>query len=83
MSARVTDDYALRQRLAMRRLEEALQCQQREREETTFYLQCMFCRYLARGNRSKIIHHLYMVGHCSSDTVIGSECDAENSRSTT
>jgi len=62
MSARVSDDYALRQRLAMRRLEEALQCQQREREETTFHLQCMFCRYLARGNRSKIIHHLYMVG---------------------
>lgn len=63
MSERLAEDYSLRQRLAMRRLEEALACQQREREETTFSMQCIFCRYVARGNRSKIIHHLYMIHH--------------------
>lgn len=59
----IPEDYSLRQRLAMRRLEEALSCQQREREDKTFQLQCIFCRYTARGNRSKIIHHLYMIHH--------------------
>lgn len=63
MSENVAEDRSLRQRLAMRRLEEALQCQQREREDTSFQLQCIFCRYNARGNRSKIIHHLYMIHH--------------------
>ena len=24
---------------------------------------CIFCRYTAKGNRSKIIHHLYMIHH--------------------
>jgi hypothetical protein len=33
MSDSLSEDFALRQRLAMRRLEEALACQQREREE--------------------------------------------------
>lgn len=63
MSENVTEDRQIRQRLAMRRLEEALSCQQREREDTSFQLQCIFCRYNARGNRSKIIHHLYMIHH--------------------
>jgi hypothetical protein len=63
MSERIPEDYSLRQRLAMRRLEEALACQQREREETNFAMPCIFCRYVARGNRSKIIHHLYMIHH--------------------
>ncbi|CAB3397731.1 unnamed protein product [Caenorhabditis bovis] len=63
MSENVAEDRTLRQRLAMRRLEEALSCQQREREDTSFQLQCIFCRYNARGNRSKIIHHLYMIHH--------------------
>uniref|UniRef100_A0A914VV17 C2H2-type domain-containing protein n=1 Tax=Plectus sambesii TaxID=2011161 RepID=A0A914VV17_9BILA len=63
MSEQLPEDYSLRQRLAMRRLEEALACQQREREESTFSQQCLFCRYTARGNRSKIIHHLYMIHH--------------------
>jgi len=63
MSEVLPEDYSLRQRLAMRRLEEALSCQQREREDATFQLQCIFCRYTARGNRSKIIHHLYMIHH--------------------
>ncbi|KAI6213362.1 C2H2-type domain-containing protein [Aphelenchoides besseyi] len=61
MSERVSEDYALRQRLAMRRLEEALACQQREREDSSFSLPCIFCRYVARGNRSKIIHHLFCI----------------------
>ncbi|VDN01388.1 unnamed protein product [Thelazia callipaeda] len=63
MSEIVPEDYALRQKLAMRRLEEALACQQREREDTNFVQQCIFCRYTARGNRSKIVHHLYMIHH--------------------
>lgn len=63
MSDRISEDFQLRQRLAMRRLEEALSCQQREREESSFSLPCIFCRYVARGNRSKIIHHLYMIHH--------------------
>lgn len=63
MSEALPEDYSVRQRLAMRRLEEALSCQQREREDTNFQQQCIFCRYTARGNRSKIIHHLYMIHH--------------------
>ncbi|CAI4222738.1 unnamed protein product [Auanema sp. JU1783] len=63
MSEALPEDYSLRQRLAMRRLEEALSCQQRERDDKSFQLQCIFCRYTARGNRSKIIHHLYMIHH--------------------
>ncbi|VDM06758.1 unnamed protein product [Wuchereria bancrofti] len=63
MGENLPEDYALRQKLAMRRLEEALACQQREREDTNFIQQCIFCRYTARGNRSKIIHHLYMIHH--------------------
>ncbi|VDM72905.1 unnamed protein product [Strongylus vulgaris] len=63
MSELLPEDYSLRQRLAMRRLEEALSCQQREREDNNFQQQCIFCRYTARGNRSKIIHHLYMIHH--------------------
>ncbi|KHJ84941.1 zinc finger, C2H2 type [Oesophagostomum dentatum] len=63
MSEMLPEDYSLRQRLAMRRLEEALSCQQRERDDANFQQQCIFCRYTARGNRSKIIHHLYMIHH--------------------
>ncbi|GMT11347.1 hypothetical protein PFISCL1PPCAC_2644 [Pristionchus fissidentatus] len=63
MSAALQEDFQVRQRLAMRRLEEALLCQQREREDANFTQQCIFCRYTARGNRSKIIHHLYMIHH--------------------
>ncbi|VDK80676.1 unnamed protein product [Litomosoides sigmodontis] len=63
MGENLPEDYALRQNLAMRRLEETLACQQREREDTNFIQQCIFCRYTARGNRSKIIHHLYMIHH--------------------
>lgn len=63
MSEKLPEDYSLRQRLAMRRLEEALSCQQRERDDTNFSQQCIFCRYTAKGNRSKIIHHLYMIHH--------------------
>jgi hypothetical protein len=63
MSERIPEDYSCRQRLAMRRLEEALACQQREREDISFSMQCIFCRYVARGNRAKLIHHLYMIHH--------------------
>uniref|UniRef100_A0A0K0EQQ0 C2H2-type domain-containing protein n=1 Tax=Strongyloides stercoralis TaxID=6248 RepID=A0A0K0EQQ0_STRER len=61
MTETLQEDYSLRQRLAMRRLEEALDCQQRERLDKNFEMNCIFCRYKAVGNRSKIIHHLYMI----------------------
>lgn len=60
---KVKEDRDLRERLALRRLEEVLACQQRERGDFTFQAQCLFCRYRARGNRSKMIHHLYMIHH--------------------
>ncbi|CAJ0954567.1 unnamed protein product, partial [Mesorhabditis belari] len=63
MSEKLPEDYLLRQHLAMRHLDEALSCQQREREDTNFTQKCMYCRYTAKGNRSKIIHHLYMIHH--------------------
>lgn len=63
ISEKVSEDRQLRERLALRRLEEVLQCQQREREDTFFSQPCLFCRYTARGNRSKLIHHLYMIHH--------------------
>ncbi|KAK0418962.1 hypothetical protein QR680_013875 [Steinernema hermaphroditum] len=63
MSEKLEEDNQLRQHLAMRRLEEALACQQREREDVDFKMQCIFCRYTARDNRSKLIHHLYMIHH--------------------
>uniref|UniRef100_A0AC35TKC8 C2H2-type domain-containing protein n=1 Tax=Rhabditophanes sp. KR3021 TaxID=114890 RepID=A0AC35TKC8_9BILA len=61
MTETLPEDYQVRQRLAMRRLEEALDCQQRERIDRSFEMNCIFCRYKASGNRSKIIHHLYMI----------------------
>ncbi|VDN21037.1 unnamed protein product [Gongylonema pulchrum] len=75
MSERLQEDYGLRQKLAMRRLEEVLACQQREREETNFQQQCIFCKHMSVGNRSKIIHHLYMIHHLNlgSPDNLGSE----------
>lgn len=63
MSERVAEDAKLRERLALRRLEEVLQCQQRERLDKSFNRQCLFCRYRVKGNRSKLIHHLYTIHH--------------------
>ncbi|KRY87627.1 Zinc finger protein [Trichinella pseudospiralis] len=61
MSPSVAEDRQLREKLALRRLEEVLQCQQRERVDTTFCRQCLFCRYTVHGNRSQLIHHLYLI----------------------
>jgi len=44
MSEVVPEDRQIRERLALRRLEEVLQCQQREREDRSFRRQCLFCR---------------------------------------
>lgn len=51
MSEKLPEDRQIRERLAMRRLEEVLSCQQREREDRLFARQCLFCRYQAKGNR--------------------------------
>ncbi|KRX21585.1 Zinc finger protein, partial [Trichinella nelsoni] len=61
MSPSVGEDRQLREKLALRRLEEVLQCQQRERIDSTFCRQCLFCRYTVHGNRSQLIHHLYLI----------------------
>jgi hypothetical protein len=63
MSEKVAEDMKLRERLALRRLEEVLSCQQREREDRTFNRACLFCRYRVKGNRAKLIHHLFTIHH--------------------
>jgi len=63
MSEKVPEDRQIRERLALRRLEEVLSCQQREREDRTFNRQCLFCRYRTKGNRAKLVHHLYTIHH--------------------
>lgn len=63
MSEKLPEDRQIRERLALRRLEEVLSCQQREREDRTFNRQCLFCRYRTKGNRAKLVHHLYTIHH--------------------
>ncbi|VDP52159.1 unnamed protein product, partial [Soboliphyme baturini] len=61
MSPKLQEDLQIRERLALRRLEEVLSCQQRERLDRSFDRVCLFCRYRVKGNRSKLIHHLYLI----------------------
>uniref|UniRef100_A0A915PQN3 C2H2-type domain-containing protein n=1 Tax=Setaria digitata TaxID=48799 RepID=A0A915PQN3_9BILA len=86
MGENLPEDYALRQKLAMRRLEEArclnsiykrcskypllilaLACQQREREDTNFIQQCIFCRYTARVFVTEYIE-------CLKSRLLSNEC---------
>lgn len=55
MSEKLPEDRQIRERLAMRRLEEVLSCQHRERDDRLFNRQCLFCRYQAKGNRYTVI----------------------------
>ena len=52
------EDKALRERLKHRRLEFLLDKQQRERQNTDFMQECVFCRKVCRG-RDELFSHLY------------------------
>lgn len=52
------EDRVLREKLQQERLEEVLEQQQKEREDTTFHRGCMFCNEEFSGNRSTLLNHM-------------------------
>ncbi|XP_076877746.1 zinc finger protein 277 [Brachyhypopomus gauderio] len=52
------EDRLLREQLQQIRLEEVLEQQQNEREETNFERNCMFCSEVFTGNRSGLLNHM-------------------------
>ncbi|KAI7811948.1 zinc finger protein 277 [Triplophysa rosa] len=52
------EDRILREQLQQRRLEEVLDQQQKERDDTTFHRTCMFCNEEFTGNRSLLLNHM-------------------------
>lgn len=52
------EDRDLREKLQQKRLEEVLEQQQREREDTSFHRPCMFCSEDFIGNRSSLLNHM-------------------------
>ncbi|XP_020774807.1 zinc finger protein 277 isoform X2 [Boleophthalmus pectinirostris] len=52
------EDRVLRERLQQKRLEDVLEQQQREREDTSFHRPCMFCSDEFTGNRSSLLNHM-------------------------
>uniref|UniRef100_A0A8C6S679 Zinc finger protein 277 n=1 Tax=Neogobius melanostomus TaxID=47308 RepID=A0A8C6S679_9GOBI len=52
------EDRVLRENLQQKRLEEVLEQQQKEREDTTFHRPCMFCNDEFTGNRSGLLNHM-------------------------
>ncbi|XP_056138322.1 zinc finger protein 277 [Lampris incognitus] len=52
------EDRALREQLQQKRLEEILEQQQRERDDTSFRRVCMFCSDEFTGNRSSLLNHM-------------------------
>lgn len=52
------EDRVLREKLQQKRLEEVLEQQQREREDTSFHRPCMFCSEDFTGNRSGLLNHM-------------------------
>uniref|UniRef100_A0A9J8CE05 Zinc finger protein 277 n=1 Tax=Cyprinus carpio carpio TaxID=630221 RepID=A0A9J8CE05_CYPCA len=52
------EDRILREQLQQRRLEEVLDQQQKERDDTTFHRACMFCSEEFTGNRSSLLNHM-------------------------
>ncbi|KAL9972759.1 hypothetical protein ACROYT_G019124 [Oculina patagonica] len=48
----------LREDLQRRRLEDVLECQQRERSDTHFSRTCLFCKQHFEGNRSSLFTHM-------------------------
>ncbi|CAL8322870.1 unnamed protein product [Gadus morhua 'NCC'] len=52
------EDRLLREQLQQRRLEETLDQQQRERDDTSFQRVCMFCSEEFSGNRASLLNHM-------------------------
>lgn len=52
------EDKDIREQLQRKKLEQVLAQQQREREETKFCRQCLFCRQTFCGNRAVLFDHL-------------------------
>ncbi|KAJ8002835.1 hypothetical protein DPEC_G00163100 [Dallia pectoralis] len=52
------EDRVLREQLQQKRLEEILDQQQRERDDTSFQRICMFCNEEFSGNRSSLLNHM-------------------------
>uniref|UniRef100_A0A3Q3XEH7 C2H2-type domain-containing protein n=1 Tax=Mola mola TaxID=94237 RepID=A0A3Q3XEH7_MOLML len=52
------EDRVLRERLQQKRLEEVLEQQQAEREDSSFHHACMFCSEDFTGNRSSLLNHM-------------------------
>uniref|UniRef100_UPI0037E71ACA zinc finger protein 277 isoform X1 n=1 Tax=Semicossyphus pulcher TaxID=241346 RepID=UPI0037E71ACA len=52
------EDRILRERLQQKRLEEVLEQQQKERDDSSFHRLCMFCSEEFSGNRSSLLNHM-------------------------
>ncbi|XP_008286038.1 zinc finger protein 277 [Stegastes partitus] len=52
------EDRILRERLQQKRLEEVLEQQQKERDDSNFHRLCMFCSEEFTGNRSSLLNHM-------------------------
>ncbi|XP_070686757.1 zinc finger protein 277 isoform X2 [Pempheris klunzingeri] len=52
------EDRILRERLQQQRLEEVLEQQQKERDDSSFHRLCMFCNEDFSGNRSSLLNHM-------------------------
>uniref|UniRef100_A0A672F3X8 Zinc finger protein 277 n=1 Tax=Salarias fasciatus TaxID=181472 RepID=A0A672F3X8_SALFA len=52
------EDRLFREKLQQKRLEEVLEQQQREREDSSFHRLCMFCSEEFTGNRSSMLNHM-------------------------
>ncbi|KAK0140423.1 Zinc finger protein 277 [Merluccius polli] len=52
------EDRLLREQLQQRRLEETLDQQERERNDTSFHRVCMFCSEEFTGNRASLLNHM-------------------------
>ncbi|EDO49813.1 predicted protein, partial [Nematostella vectensis] len=52
------EDRDLRERLQRVQLEDILECQQRERSDTSFSRTCLFCKQHFEGNRSQLLSHM-------------------------
>ncbi|XP_017292027.1 zinc finger protein 277 [Kryptolebias marmoratus] len=52
------EDRILRERLQQKRLEEVLEQQQKERDDSSFHRLCLFCSEEFTGNRSSLLNHM-------------------------
>ncbi|XP_062276996.1 zinc finger protein 277 [Scomber scombrus] len=52
------EDRILRENLQQKRLEEVLEQQQKERDDSSFHRVCMFCSDEFSGNRSSLLNHM-------------------------